>query len=124
MLQKHSNEFNNNTQGINVLNSVLKAVGFRAASTASASASDCRYFISSYPTHEIGSALRLQNPAAGVPGATYAKCQTNSSKRLPVSVGIAIGNNFRLADRIVETVLKFKRMKKEKGDIMPWLTHA
>ena len=44
--------------------SVLEAVGFDAASTASACAlplaSDCRYFISSYPIHQIGSAL--QNP--------------------------------------------------------------
>ena len=39
---------------------VLEAVGFSAASTASAS--DCRYFISSYPTHQIGSDLPLPKP--------------------------------------------------------------
>ena len=56
-------------QGINsisIVNTrVLEAVGFRAASTASAlraSASDCRYFISSYPTHRIGSASPLPKP--------------------------------------------------------------
>ena len=47
-----------------LLNSVLEAVGFHAASTASASASDCRYFISSYPTHQIGSALSLPKPCS------------------------------------------------------------
>ena len=43
-----------------VISSVLEAVGFCAAFPASDS--DCRYFISSYPTHQIGSALPLPKP--------------------------------------------------------------
>ena len=43
-----------------LMSGILDAVGFSAASTASAS--DCRYFISSYPTHQIGSALPLPKP--------------------------------------------------------------
>ena len=45
---------------------VLKAVDFSAASIASASASDCRYFTSSYPTHQIRRALPLPKPCLDV----------------------------------------------------------
>ena len=48
------------TEDNSVKSSVLEAVGFGAAFTTSAS--DCRYFISSYPTHQIGSALPLPKP--------------------------------------------------------------
>ena len=41
----------------NVASRVLEAIGFSAAS-----ASDCRYFIRSYPTHQIGNALPLPKP--------------------------------------------------------------
>ena len=37
--------------------------------------------------------------------------------RIPISVGIAVGNNFRLADRIIKTIMAYKETKVNKSKL-------
>ena len=55
---------------------------------------------------------------SGEAGSIYSKCVTKSGDRHQVSVGVAIGNNFRLANRIVQTLFDYKKLKEKKGKKM------